>query len=102
MRTFSEANTQEIMKTIRETRHEEEFNEFARRLLTIQENMKEFNTLENQHGMIFEKVNENTQILIRIREDIGEEKESLKGKTLTLREIKEEINEMQVRKEEEI
>jgi hypothetical protein len=45
-----------------EIRNTEEFNDFDQRLFTIQENVKEFARLENQHGAIFEKVDEISQI----------------------------------------
>jgi hypothetical protein len=81
MKAFSETSTREIVRIIMETRNTEEFNEFGQRLFTIQENMKEFDRLENQYGAIFEKGDETSQTMIKIREEIQEGKENWKEKT---------------------
>jgi hypothetical protein len=61
MELFVERSAQEIRETIVDSRYTDEFNDFTQRLITLQENMKEFNRMETQHEIIFKKGDENIQ-----------------------------------------
>jgi hypothetical protein len=91
MKLFFGSSTQEIKEIIIESRNMEDFNDFTQRLMAVQDNMKEFSRMENQHGEIFRKEDENAQELIKIREEITEERKILEENTITLKEVQEKL-----------
>jgi carboxylesterase type B len=73
---FRKMSTQEIKEMIINSGNRDEFNEFAQRLIAMQENMKEFRRMEDQHETIFRKEDENAQDMTRIRGDTTEERKA--------------------------